>query len=660
VTTDYTALTCAHNAAGFHIPATADSATAPVVPQRGTRRGLGVTDVHLDVESFWGARQEVNATATFAHCVAWMERLGWLENFDRIARGERTYARAGWQFSDSEVYKLLEGMAWEHARSADPALVTIFEGLVARVAAAQDADGYLSTAFGHPGLPPRYSDMSMGHELYNVGHLLQAAVACMRTGIGQHLVSIAHRAADHVCDTFAPGANESLCGHPEIEVALVEFGRATGEVRYLEQARVFIDRRGRGILPVRPLLSAEYFQDDTPVRDAVVLRGHAVRALYLSAGAVDLAVDSADHDLLDALRRQWQRTVERRTYVTGGMGSRHQDEGFGEDWELPADRAYCETCAGVASIMFSWRLYLATGEVAYADLIERTLFNIVATSPAADGRSFFYANPLHQREMATQAHDGVNHRAEGGSRAPWFDVSCCPTNVARTLASLGAYLGSADADALTLAQYAAGTITAQLTSGLVTVRVDTRYPADGHIRVTVVQAPAASVTLRLRVPSWAHEATLTGADGVRVPCAPGWVDITADFAAGDIVELDLSMTPRLTWPDPRIDAVRGTAAVERGPLVLCVESTDLPEGVDLDDIRLNAGATPVAHGDGARISAGIIATPSQPASAPPFGVHRDVPLVHEPLDLPLVPYHRWAERGPSRMRVFLPIEVDRT
>ena len=374
-----------------------------------------------------------------------MEELGWLANFDRVAQGQMSSQRPGWQFSDSEVYKLMEALAWEYGRSGDPSANELLVGLTERVAAAQHRDGYLNTAFGHPGRPARYTDMEMGHELYCTGHLLQAAVARLRTTGPDRLTEVAHRAAEHVYREFGPEGREAVCGHAEIEVALAEFGRATGESRYVELARLFVERRGRGLLTPVPLLSSAYFQDDVPVRQATAWSGHAVRALYLAAGAVDIAVDREDHELLAAVTGQWQRSVERRTYLTGGMGSRHQDEGFGDDWELPADRAYCETCAGIASVMVSWRLFLATGEVRYADLIERTLYNVVATSPREDGRAFFYANPLHQREPGTDVvPDAVNARAEGGVRAPWFDVSCCPTNVARTLASLGSYLAAVE------------------------------------------------------------------------------------------------------------------------------------------------------------------------------------------------------------------------
>ncbi len=631
-------------------PATADrpSHAAPVVPASSRRTGVGIGQVDLDTSGFWGRKQDTNRRATLEHCLFWMERLGWLENFDRVARGETTIERAGWQFSDSEVYKLLEALAWELGRSADVDLQRAYDGLVARVVAAQDADGYLGTAFGHAGLADRYSDMAMGHELYNVGHLLQAAVARLRTQGSDALTDAARRAADHVCAEFGDGARAAICGHPEIEVGLMEFGRATGDERYVRQATLFLERRGHRTLPVRPLLSAEYFQDDVPIRRAEVLRGHAVRALYLSAAAVDAAVDNDDVDLLDTLENQWARTVERRTYLTGGMGSRHQDEGFGDDFELPADRAYCETCAGIGSIMFAWRLYLATGDVRYADLIERTLFNVIATSPREDGRAFFYANPLHQREQVEEADEGVNTRAEGGTRAPWFDVSCCPTNVARTLASLSGYVAADDEGVAVLAQYMSG----HYAVADLTFDVSTTYPLDGTITITVVDAAEGGGVLRLRVPNWCARATVVTADGEPVDVSPGWVDLRVN--AGDVVELRLDTSPRVTWPDPRIDGVRGTVAVERGPVVLCAESADLPAGVTLNDVVVSTTDAPIVWGDGARIAAHVRPPSAVRSGRPPFGT-RPEPGQAEPLALTLIPYHRWAERGPATMRVFLPV-----
>ncbi|MEU2198499.1 beta-L-arabinofuranosidase domain-containing protein [Isoptericola sp. NPDC019482] len=646
---------------------TATPSPARPVDAPGPRRGLGVGELMLD-GGFWGRLQETNARATFQHCLDWMERLGWVANFDRVAAGTTGPDRPGWQFSDSEVYKLLEALAWEHGRTGDPTVDATFRKLVDRVAAAQDDDGYLNTCFGHPGRPGRYTDLSSGHELYCTGHLLQAAVARVRAvGPDDRLVEVARRAADHVCREFRDGGRDGtrgragICGHPGIEVGLAELGRALDEPRYTEQARLFVERRGHGTLAPVALLSPAYFQDDVPVREADVWRGHAVRALYLAAGAVDVAVDTRDDELLAAVEHQWTRSVERRTYLSGGMGSRHQDEGFGDDWELPPDRAYCETCAGVASVMVSWRLLLASGDVRYADLIERTLFNVVATSPAADGRAFFYANPLQQREPGADVRpDEVNPRAEGGVRAPWFDVSCCPTNVARTLASWQAYAATVEEDAggatVTLAQYAAGEVRVDVAGGALTLRVDTAYPADGVVRVTVVEAPAGPVRLRLRVPRWAADATLVcPRGGTPEPVAPGWADVPGTLRAGDAVTLDLRVAPRLTWPDARVDAARGTVAVERGPLVLALESVDLPDGVALEQVRLDPDVAPRVHGDGALARARVVALPEPAGGTPPYVAGPPGPAASsDAVDLPLIPYHRWAERGPSTMRVFVP------
>lgn len=627
----------------------------PVDPARGTRAGLTLDQISLN-PGFWKTLQDANSAGTLRHCIEWMERLGWLANFDRVAAGTMDHNRPGWQFSDSEVYKLLEALTWEYGRTGDAEVDAIFESLVDRVAVAEDEDGYLNTYFGHPGRPERYSDFSMGHELYCAGHLLQAAVARLRTKGEDRFVALGRRVADHVLREFGPEGRNGVCGHPEIEVALAEFARATGETRYRDQARLFIDRRGHGTLTPVPLLGPAYFQDEIPVRDTESWHGHAVRALYLAAGAVDIAVDAEDSALLHVLEEQWHHTVARRTYLTGGMGSRHQDEGFGEDWELPPDRAYCETCAGVGSLMVSWRLYLATGRVEYVDLMERTLFNVIATSPSPDGTAFFYANPLQQRvEGSDVLPDAVNSRAEGGVRAPWFDVSCCPTNLARTLASWQSYAASVEAENLAvLLQYTAGEFDFPLKDGLLRLHVSTDYPNSSDIALSVSEAPREGAALRLRIPSWANDASVSVNGGPADPVTPGWCDLPRPVFEGDEIRLVLPIEPRLTWPDPRIDAIRGTVAVERGPLVLCVESRDLPEGIPLESVALDVSVSPSPDGDGARARAKIVRTPTHAAGVLPFGGVPSDQEMSEEFDLMLVPYHRWAERGPSTMRVFIP------
>ncbi|WP_419999382.1 glycoside hydrolase family 127 protein [Streptomyces boninensis] len=630
----------------------------PVVPVRGEARPLGLAEIAL-TGGFWAKLQQTNAAATLAHCEEWMERLGWLGNFDRVAEGTTGPDRPGWSFSDSEVYKLLEALAWEYGRTADPVHGAAVRRLTARIARAQESDGYVNTAFGHPGRPARYSDLEFGHELYCTGHLLQAAVARLRTYGEDELTAVARRAADHVCEAFGASGRQDICGHPEIEAGLAELGRALGEPRYVEQARVFVERRGHGRLTEVPfgIGGAAYFQDDEPVRESGSWRGHVVRQLYLAAAAVDVAVETGDEELLAAVAAQWSHAVSRRTYLTGGMGSRHQGEAFGDDWELPSDRAYCETCAGVASVMVSWRLYLATGDLKYADLMERTFYNVIATSPRSDGRAFFYANPLQQRAPGPAADDGeVSRRAEGGTRAAWFDVSCCPTNVARTLATWHTYLATTSGDReLTLLQYADASIDTRLGDGsTLALDVETAYPDDGLITVRIQEAPAGPVRLRLRVPAWAAEGAWLEEGGRRHPAAPGAATVDRPLVVGEELRLHLPISPRYTWPDPRIDALRGCVAVERGPLVLCAESVDLPSGRTLDALEVDTTTPPRDDAGGTVIRATTPAPTAADADWPYGTDHPAGKAAAGHTDLPLVPYHHWAERGPSAMRIWLP------
>ncbi|WP_138442393.1 glycoside hydrolase family 127 protein [Sinomonas susongensis] len=625
----------------------------PVRPRQSRLRPLGPHEVRI-AGGFWGEKQALNASSILGHCLHWMERIGWVENFDRVADGTIGAQRHGVEFVDSEVYKLLEAMAWELGRNPTPELERRYEDLVRRVAGAQDPDGYLHTAFGHEGQRGRYSNLEWGHELYCAGHLIQAAVARLRTGHDDLLVDVARRLADHICREFGPRGREAVCGHPEIEPALAEFGRATGEERYGEMAALFIRRRGHRTLRSTLFQGPDYFQDDVPVRDAEVLRGHAVRALYLSSGAVDVASDTGDAALLAAVERQWERTVSRRTYITGGMGSRHENEQFGEDYELPPDRAYSETCAGIASVMLSWRLLLETGEAKYADLIERTLFNNVLASPRGDGRAFFYSNTLHQRALGVElAQDELSERAEASLRAPWFEVSCCPTNVARTLASVGSYFATADDGGVQLHQFGDLDIATQTGEGqTVRLRVRTRYPEDGL--VTIVVDEEAEFTLAIRIPPWARGLASAEHDGEALAVAGDYLTLRRRFGAGSTVRLSLPMAARLVWPSPRIDATRGTVAVERGPRVLCLESVDFPDGVPFEDLEIDPGQPLRSEGSDTAVSLRVRQL-DEPDGLP-YGRRPEV-RSDGSLDARLTPYADWANRGPSRMRVWIPAVI---
>ena len=490
----------------------------------------------------------------------------------------------------------------------------------------------------------RYTDLEWGHELYCYGHLIQAAVARLRTRGEDRLVEIARRAADHVCDAFGPDGNQGVCGHPEVEMALVELYRATGEERYLEQARLFVERRGRPALADIERGRA-YFQDDMPIRDADAFRGHAVRALYLASAAVDVAVEAGDDELLAAIERQWERTIARRTYLTGGMGSRHSDESFGEDYELPPDRAYSETCAGVASVMLAWRLLLATGDVRYADLAERTLYNVVATSPALDGSGFFYANPLHQRVPGDAPEpDAESPRASSSLRAPWFSVSCCPTNVGRTLASLAAYVATVDDGGLQIHQFAllhgadhaAGRAQRGATDpdGLPVVR-RRHDPRRAHRRRPVAIEPAR-----------AGLGGRGGAGGSRA-AAPGAVRLRR--ARCRLARRRRGPARAARWPRAgrvRIRTstpIRGCVALERGPLVYCLESTDQEAGRLARRRARRTRRSELSQRDAPEALGGAVVVQGAGKR-----------LAGTPTPLTFIPYHAWGNRGLATMRVWVP------
>ena len=621
----------------------------PVAPGLGRLQPLTLDEVEI-TGGFWAQRQQVNSETTIAHCQEWMERLGWVGNFTAAIEGRLSEGREGVVFTDSDVYKLMEAAAWEHGRSGSADANDRFEHLSSIVVPAQESDGYLNTVFGRPGQPARYSDLEWGHELYCFGHMLQAAVARARTSGEDEFVEVSRRAADHVCNVFGPQGIERVGGHPEIELGLVELARLTGEGRYLDQASLFLERRGHHTL-ADIHWGRSYFQDDIPIRDREIFAGHAVRALYLAAAAVDVAVETDDEALLASIIDQWERTIARRTYLTGGMGSHHAGEMFGEDFVLPPDRAYSETCAGIASVMLSWRLLLATGQTRFADIAERTLLNVVATSPAPDGRAFFYANPLHQRVPGRVPDPNeVSNRAASSLREPWFRVSCCPTNVARTFASLAAYMATNDRDGLQIHHYADSRISTLLDGERrVSVEVRTDYPTEGEVRVTVQETSEEEWSLTLRVPEWATGASILD-EGRRRSVSPGQVTVRRRFIPGDEVLLDLPLTPRWTFPDPRIDSVRSCVAVERGPLVLCMESIDL-RGHEVETVAVDPDAG-LSESDGVVVASGVARNgDTQPWPYRPERVERFGGEVM----VPFRPYHQWGNRGPATMRVWAPL-----
>jgi DUF1680 family protein len=585
-------------------------------------------------------RQRVNREITLLRGAEELERAGTLENL-RIAAGRSRGERRGMVFSDSDVYKWLEALAWETQRQPDGELERLASETTELVAAAQQPDGYLNSYWQLDGRE-RWSDLEMGHELYCAGHLIQAGVAAARAG-SPRLLGVARGFADLLVDVFGSDTDPRTDGHPEVEVALVELYRETADRRYLELADKLTSRRGFGFF-ADGRFDLPYYQDVEPVRESRSIVGHAVRALYLAAGVTDLYAETGDETLLEAMLSQWDDLASTKTYLTGGVGSRHHGEAIGDPYELPPDRAYCETCAAIASIMWNWRLLLVTGESRFADLIERTLYNGFLSGLSLDGESFFYTNPLQSRN--------------GARRHRWHPVACCPPNIMRLLASLHHYLATISDGGVQLHQYATSTIRADVpVAGPVELAVETGYPWSGSVTVEVIGCGDAEWTLSLRVPAWARGATVDGR-----PVAPGYAELTRRWRPGERVVLELDVSPRLTAPNPRIDAVRCSLALERGPVVYCFEAGDLPAGADLADVALRADTAPVDSGPLAPLGglpgvsvAGIVRQLDgwrQLEYADVRELPRDGPAASA--RLLAVPYFAWANRGEGEMRVWLP------
>ena len=417
-------------------------------------------------------------------------------------------------------------------------------------------------------------------------------------------------------------------------------GNGVNLTGYLSLADTLTARRGFGT-SADGRFDLDYYQDAEPVRDARGIVGHAVRALYLAAGVADIYAETGDEALLASMLRQWDDLASAKSYLTGGVGSRHYGEAIGNAYELPPDRAYCETCASIASMMWNWRMLLVTGESRFADLFERTLYNGFLSGLSLDGESFFYANPLQSRT--------------GAQRHRWNPVACCPPNIMRLLASLHHYLATVTDDGIQLHQYASSTIR----TGDVVLSVETAYPWDGTVTVEVVESPDREWTLALRIPGWAREATLDG----EAVAAGSYAEVRRRWRDGTQVVLLLDVSPRLTVPNPRIDAVRGCLAIERGPVVYCLEQPDLAPGLDLADVAADPAADPVDNGPVPQLGG----LPSVALT----GVVRDLDgwrqseyrdlralpaaTAGSPTQLLAVPYFAWANRSGGAMRVWIPV-----
>jgi hypothetical protein len=624
---------------------------APSTPAHSTLHPLGHDAVTL-TGGFLADWQRTNREGTIPHAVAQLEASGALDNLRRIT-GEHEGQFVGFWFADSDVYKTLEAIGWEAGRSDVGDLMPFVESTIDLLVRAQDDDGYLNSHFQVDRPERELLELRWSHELYCLGHLLQAGVAWSRSVGRLDLLQIGLRFAELVEQRFGEGGVDMVDGHPEIETALVEVFRETDDERWLRLARRFIDLRGRGLLG-EDAMGPQYYQDHQPVREVREATGHAVRQLYLAAGVADVVAETGDSELLDAVERLWSSVHERKQYVSGGLGSRHRDEAFGDAYELPPDRAYAETCAAIANLHWNWRMLLLTGLGRHADEMERGLYNAIAVSTAVGGCAFTYANPLHLRSDAAGGGENAPTR-----RQPWFRCACCPPNLARLVSSLHDYVATTTDDGLQLHLFADAAI-ALPGGGTATVRTD--YPWDGRVEIDFDEPYTGE--LQLRRPGWARGAVLTvnGRDG-RADARDGYLVVDGSEHPLSRVVLELPMEPEVVRPHPRIDAVRGCVAISRGPVLYAIEQADLPEGVLSDDVvvpeapevRL-AGVDPVLGQRllvaGARVRGGHRRElyRSSPSARSDAG--------HAPsssaFGLIAVPYHRWGNRAPGGMRVWLP------
>lgn len=641
----------------------------PVLPTAAahlTLRPLPTGDARI-TGGFWALRQERNGRDAIRGGYALLEAAGNFRNL-RIAAGLEEGDATGPIFMDSDVTKWLEAVAWEYGRAPADDLLELQREVTALYAQAQADDGYLDSVQQIRGKGERYTDLKWSHELYCAGHLYQAAVAQHRATGDTGLLDVAIKSADHLVRTFGPGDDheQDIDGHPVVEMGLVELYRETGNRDYLDLAHWFVDARGTGIIE-RAGGEPTYFSDRVPSRQATTVEGHAVRAVYLAAGAVDVAIETGDTELLTASETQFADMMATKAFITGGLGARWDWEAFGDPYELPTDRGYAETCAAIGGIQWAWRLLLATGKPVYADAIERLLYNAFLAGVSLAGTEYFYVNPLQQRDHAHQD----ENRSPAHGRRGWFDCACCPPNIMRTFASLDGYLATQTDGGLQLHQYA--------TASLGHVDVETGYPHDGRVRVTVTED--GPLALGLRIPAWSDTTTVQGPDGTDSPAAGTLHVIDREWAAGDTVELVFDTTPHRYVADARIDAARGQVAIERGPLVYAVEQAD-QQGFTVDDLTVDADA-PITEERHEDLLDGVV-TLRVAGHAP--GQHVQAAWPYRRLDGPggtdhavdatsvddaagstaaatrlqdvtatAVPYYAWANRGAAPMRVWLPL-----
>ena len=612
-------------------------------------------------DNFWGQRLQASREVTIPLAFSKCEETGRYENFVKAAHPSDTYKVEGFSFDDTDVYKTIEGASYSLQTYPDKKLQKYIDSVLVIVAGAQEPDGYLYTARTmNPKHPHNWAGKerwvaveNLSHEFYNLGHMIEGAVAHYQATGKRNFLDIAIKYADCVCREIGNGPQQKkyVPGHQIAEMALVKLYMVTGDKKYLDQAKFFLDTRGY------TSRKDAYSQAHKPVVEQDEAVGHAVRAVYMYSGMADVAAITGDSSYIKAIDKIWDNIVSKKIYITGGIGAHHAGEAFGNNYELPNLSAYCETCAAIGNVYMNYRLFLLHGDAKYFDVLERTLYNGLISGVSLDGGSFFYPNPLSSNGKY--------------SRKPWFGCACCPSNVSRFIPSLPGYVYAVKNDQVYVNLYLSNKAELKVDKKKILLEQETGYPWNGDIRLKITQGNQ-DFTMKLRIPGWVRGNVLPGdlysyADNqkpayqvsvngqtVESDVNDGYLSIARKWKKGDVVEVHFDMIPRIVKTNPKVEADHGRVAVERGPIVYCAEWPD--NRFNVHSILLNQHPQ-FKVTDKPELLYGIrqITTDAQALSYDKAGK-----LVTKDVELTLIPYYAWAHRGEGDMEVWLPIDVSAT
>jgi uncharacterized protein len=614
-------------------------------------------------DAFWKPKIDKVATKTLAACIYQTEVVTpRIKNFERVARAKGE-PHEGIFYDDSDVFKALEAMAYSLKTHPSAEMEKKCDEWIDKIAAAQQPDGYLNTWYTLKGLQDRYTDMSM-HEDYNAGHMIEAGVAYFNATGKRKLLDVCIKWADHFDALFGPGKRHWVTGHQELELALVKLYKTTKNDKYLKLADWLLSERGKKLAKGYTWTDwkdTAYAQDVLPVKQQKEITGHAVRAMYMYTGAADVAAQTGDADYIKAMRTVWEDVVYRNMYITGGIGSAGSNEGFSQDYDLPNEQAYCETCASVGMVFWNQRMNAMTGNAEYIDVLERSLYNGALDGLSLSGDRFFYGNPLASR--------GQHQRRE------WFGTACCPANIARLIASLGDYIYARSDDAIYVNLFVGSNTTIPLKSGNVGVKIETNYPLEGGLKVMIDPEKKSNFKVYVRVPGWLMDAIVPGdlyerdyknGSSMSHPYGPllvngknvqfkyenGYYSVEREWKKGDFIEFAFMMETKRIKARPELKQDSNRVAIQRGPLVYCIE------GSDNGGKAWNVVLPPWTHFKPIDYKVQDENVKALTAEVPVVTVAADgLSLKTEKKKIIAIPYYTWANRGKNEMQVWLPTKI---